>query len=203
METEHNRLYTRHAEFKAGLNNKFYDVEVEEQEDGSAKWLHRWGRIGTNGQTKEGVSYSFMAAKRICDEQFATKLNKGYVEITAMQVIASAAQLVEERPINGLPPMKVLIPNFGAGPSEERCKAFAQKFVDKMNVVRKSKDDLGGKSYVDQQVAIIESYVQEWERMLSSKTHGDHLRGQQAQDAFKEILIALREFGLMSKGAST
>lgn len=202
MGTESNRTFSRHAEFKAGLNNKFYDVEVEEQPDGSSKWLWRWGRIGTNGQTKEGTSYSFGRAKQHCDEQFQTKLDKGYVEVTAMQVLASAAQAIEERPINGLPPMTVLIPNFGAGSSEERCKAFAQKFIDKMNIIRKSKDDLGPNAYVDQQMKLIESYDEEWIRMSRSKTHADNIRGEQAHDAYREIRIALREFGVLSKGAS-
>jgi predicted DNA-binding WGR domain protein len=197
METPRDRRYSRNAEFKAGLNNKFYDVEVEEQPDGSAKWLHRWGRIGTNGQTKEGTAYSFESAKRLCDEQFEKKLAKGYVEVTAMQVLASAAQAIEERPVRGLPPVKVLIPNFGAGPSEERCKAFAKKYLDKMNVIRKSKDDLG-KAYWDQMDSLIDSYRDEWSRIKAAK-HGEHI-GQQAEDAFKEILIALREFGVMSKG---
>lgn len=199
MENERNNTYSRHAEFKAGLNNKFYEVEVEEQPNGTAKWLHRWGRIGTNGQTKEGKSYSFLAAKDQCDRQFQAKLDKGYIEVTAMQVLASAAQSVEERPVRGLPPMTVLIPNFGAGPSEDRCKAFAQKFIDKMNIIRKSKDDLGSGAYVDQQVRLVESYMEEWDRMRASKTHADNLRGKQAQDAYREILRALREFGVLSK----
>lgn len=199
MENQRDRRYSRNAEFKAGLNNKFYDVEVEEQPDGSAKWLHRWGRIGTNGQTKEGKAHSFSSAVRLCDEQFEKKLAKGYREVTAMEVLASAAQSIEERPVRGLPPMTVLIPNFGAGPSEERCKAFAQKYVDKMNVIRKSKDDLGS-AYWDQMESLVDSYRDEWNRMRTSKTHAGNL-GTQAEDAFKEILIALREFGIMGKGA--
>jgi predicted DNA-binding WGR domain protein len=203
METERNRRYSRHAEFKAGLNNKFYDVEVEEQEDGSAKWLHRWGRIGSNGQTKEGVSYSFEAAKRSCDEQFRTKLDKGYVEITAMQVIASAAQSIEERPVNGLPPVDLPIPIFGAGPSEERCREFARKYFDKLNVVRKSKFDLGGDLYVTQTVSLIQSASEEWDRMRASKTHASNLHGDQAKNGFSAVITTLREFGLMSKTAPT
>jgi predicted DNA-binding WGR domain protein len=198
MGDENNRTFSRYAELKAGLNNKFYEVEVEEQPDGTAKWLHRWGRIGTAGAVKPGKSYSFIAAKDLCNEQFKKKLDKGYVEVTAMQIIASAAETVEERPVRGLDPVKILVPNFGAGPSEERCKAFAQKYLDKMNVIRKSKDDLGAK-YYDQITDLIESFRDEWDRMKVSKTHGDHIRHQQASDAFKEILIALREFGVLGK----
>lgn len=192
-----NRTYNRYAEFKAGLNNKFYEVEVQEQDENHARWTHRWGRIGTTGQTKSGMSLSFESAKRHCDEQFEKKLAKGYREVTAMQILASAAQDVSDRPVRGLQPIDIVIPDFGAGPSEKRCREFARKFIDKMNLIRKSKDDLGS-AYHDQMADLVDSCVKEWERIRESKTHGLNI-GSKAHEGYRVVLEALTNYGVRAK----
>lgn len=197
METERNRTYSRYAEMREGLYNKFYEVEATEQPDGRATFQFRWGRIGTTGQTKPGLSYSFEAAVDLCKEQFKAKLAKGYREVTAMEAIAAAAQDISDRPVNGLPPVDVAIPCFFAGPSEERCRAFARKYLDKLNLIRKSKRDLGGR-YYDQIGEIMRSFRAEWQRMRESTTHAPNL-GTNAEEAFRQIAQALYHYGLMAQ----
>ena len=169
------RRFTAYAEFKAGTNNKFYEVEAIELEDGRAKWIFRWGRIGTAGQSKEGTTYSFGVAKRMCDEQFEKKQKKGYREVSPLEALASAGEEITEWKNNGLSPVEVDIPKFHAGPSEKRCQAFCAKYLEKLNVIRASRWDLSIDTYEKQIKALLKQYCAEYKRIKGSKTHGHNL----------------------------
>jgi predicted DNA-binding WGR domain protein len=169
------RRYFAYAEKKAGTNNKFYQVEAIEQEDGRASWEFRWGRIGSNGQSKSGMTYSFGSAKLACDEQFQKKLKRGYREVSALEALASAAEDVTERPNNGLSAVTVVVPKFHAGRSEERCRKFCEKYLTKLNVIRASRWSLSENAYEKQIETLLKQYVAEFKRIKASKTHGPNL----------------------------
>lgn len=165
--------YSRYAEKKAGANNKFYEVEAEPQDDGTFRVVFRWGRIGTLGQEKQQcITAHYDYAVRLCDEQFAAKQKRGYVEVNAMEALASAAQDVSEREVNGLEPVEIETPKFHAGTSEKRCQQFCSKYLDKLNVIRKDKRTLGMDHYERQIEALLKSYCKEWGRILRTKAHG-------------------------------
>jgi predicted DNA-binding WGR domain protein len=185
--------YTRYGEKKAGTNNKFYEVEAVEREDGRGAWTYRWGRIGTTGQSKEGVTYSFEAAKRQCDEQFKSKQKRGYHEVTAMEALASAVEELDERKTNGLPPVDLPIPTFGAGKSEKRCQDYCRKWLGKLNLVRASKHDLGYDAFRKQLDSVFEGYRNEWYRMHETKAHGPNIKGDKAREAWQGFRDAMRE----------
>lgn len=191
--TDELRRFTRYGEKKAGTNNKFYEVEALETEDGRGQWIFRWGRIGTTGQSKEGTTYSFEAAKRKCEDQFEAKEGRGYRQVTAMEALASACQEVTERKTNGHEAVDLDVPRFHAGKSEKRCVEFCRKWNEKLNVVRKSRWDLGEKQYRDQMVAILEGYCKEWRRICSTKAHGHLADSASAQTGFRIFFNSLRD----------
>ena len=169
------RRFHRYGEKKAGVNNKYYEVEATEREDGRADWAFRWGRIGYDPKSKTGTFLSFEAAKLHCEEQFAKKRQRGYREVNAMEALASAVQDPSERKTQGLPAVELVIPCFHAGKSEQRCQTFAQKYVEKLNLIRKSKNVLKHKEYNDQIEALLKAYCAEYKRMKRSKAHGNNL----------------------------
>ena len=186
------RRFTRYGEKKAGASNKFYEVEAEELGDGRSTWAFRWGRIGTLGQEKRGEFCTFGAAKRTCMEQFQKKEQRGYREVNAMEALASAMQDVEEREVRGLQPVELEAPCFHAGNSTKRCEQFTQKWLSKLNVIRKSKWDLGN-DYEKQIESILKGYCSEWSRICKTKAHG-HLAGNaNAQTAFRIFFNALKD----------
>ena len=186
------RRYTVYAENKAGTNNKFYEVEANEDEDGRAEWIFRWGRIGTAGQSKEGTTYSFEAAERICQDQFAKKRGRGYREVSPLEALASAAEEVSERPVQGLEPVTLVVPCFHAGASETRLRKFCQKYNDKLNVIRGSKRVLGFEAYRKQIEAMLKQYCAEFKRIKGSKTHGHNCVGH-ADTAFRIFFSLLKD----------
>lgn len=190
-----NRTYQRYAEKKVGSNNKFYAVEVEELEDDRAKWIFRWGRIGTDGgKPKEGISYSFEGAKSICDAQFAKKKRQsGYVEVNAMQALASAVEELHERQANGLPPVEMEFSNFFAGKSEGRCHQLCQKWLDKLNIVRGSKHDLGFNAYEKQIEAVLKGFCKAWARIRKTKAHRHLEDNAHAHTAFRLTFKAFKD----------
>lgn len=187
------RRFTRYGEKKAGTNNKFYEVEANEREDGTAEWIFRWGRIGTEGQSKEGRIYSFERAKELCEAQFKAKAERGYRQVTAMEALASACQDVAERKTNGHAPVDLPIPKFWAGASEKRCEEFCRKWNEKLNVVRKSRWDLGATAYRNQMISVLEGYCKEWKRILSTKAHGHLADNAQAHSAFRMFFNSLKD----------
>ena len=186
------RRFTAYAEFKAGTNNKFYEVEAIELEDSRAKWIFRWGRIGTAGQSKEGTTYSFGVAKRMCDEQFEKKEKKGYREVSPLEALASAGEEVTERKRNGLEEVEIDIPRFHAGSSEKRCRDFCEKYLSKLNVIRGSRWDLDQGTYRKQVEAMLKQYCTEYKRIKGSKTHGYNV-GSFADTAMSIFFRALRD----------
>ena len=176
---------TRFAQNRAGTNNKFYEVEARELEDGKGQWIFRWGRIGTTGQSKTGQCHSYNGAVFICNEQFEKKESRGYEEANAMEALAAAVQDVEERKNNGHPPVEIEVPCFHAGKSEERCKAFAEKYLAKLNLIRGSRWDLGDTKYRNQIEAMLKGYCAEYARMLKTNAHGHLARNSNADTAFR------------------
>lgn len=185
--------YQRYAEKKAGTHNKFYAVEAEELESGRANWTFRWGRIGSEGQTKEGESYSYEGAVSICDAQFVKKCSRGYTEVNAMQALASAVEEIHERKTNGLSKVEIVFPNFFAGKSEGRCHQFCQKWVGKLNVVRGSKFDLGDTAYQKQIKDVLKGFCKEWGRIVKTQAHGHLEDNANAWTAFRIVFAALKD----------
>lgn len=180
--------YTRYAEKKAGKHNKFYEVIVDPCEDGKFDVLFRWGRIGTSGTTKrECRTGDYSWAKTQCDNQFLTKLSKGYREVTAMEALASAIQdPTERRTAGGLPPVEILIPQ-----APERLQRYFKKYLDKLNVLRDSRGTLDYDEYRDQFFDLIDQYNSEWNRICKTKAHG-HLRSSErfcgmVNDFYREL----------------
>jgi len=167
-----NQRFTCYGEKKCGTQNKFYEVEALETDDGRAQWIFRWGRIGTTGQSKEGTSYSFDAAKQVCLAQWK---KKDYTEVTAMQALASAVETLEERKTNGLSKVEIDVPNFHAGPSEKRCQQLCEKYLAKLNLIRGSRWDLATPAYSNQVKVLLKQYCSEYKRIKGSKTHGSNL----------------------------
>lgn len=186
------RQYSRYAQKQAGVHNKFYEVRVEELEDGRASLLFVYGRIGTEGRTlDQGTIYSFEAARQSANTQFLKKLGKGYVEVSAMQALAAASQDPKERKLEGFPPVKISIPEFNAGKSDERCRKFCQKYLDKVNLIRTSYYEMDEGEYLKQMCALLKSYWREWRRIETSKTHANLTNCPQAQIAIRTFSMAL------------
>ena len=179
------RTYTKYGEKKAGTNNKFYEVTAQEQEDGTATWEFRWGRIGTTGQGKNGISYSFTGARNICREQFQKKETRGYREVTAMEALASAAEEMDERPNNGQPPIEIDVPCFHAGKSEKRLQSFCRKYLSKLNVIRASRNSLGWEGAEKQTNVLLKQYCAEFKRMQETKVHAALAENVHAHSAFR------------------
>lgn len=187
------RTYHNYGECKRGTENKYYEVEAVEQEDGSATWTFRWARIGYEcSKPKEGTSYSFERAKQICQDQWKKKSRK-YTEVTAMEALASAAQELHERPNRGLPKLDLDIPHFHAGKSEKRCKKFCAKYLDKLNIVRASRYDLEYDDYEKQITAVLKQYCAEWGRIITSKTHGALAENANAHTAFRIFFRLMKD----------
>jgi len=185
------RVFHRYAEKRAGTQNKFYEIEAEEQPDGSGKWTYRYGRIGTKGQSRSGTSYSFEGAKLLVDIRFKEKLEKGYREMNAMEALASAAQDPQERETKGLPPVQLEIPSFFAGKSEERCRRLCEKYLNKLNLVRKSKFELSYNEYQKQAESVLLSYCEEFNRMVQTKAHKHLDANRLAWNAFEAFFRQL------------
>ena len=187
------RRFHLYGEKKAGVHNKYYEVEAIELEDGSATWEFRWARIGSIcGRPKSGASYSFATARNICQAQFDKKCAKGYQEVSALVALASAAEEPSERANRGLENVTLDVLNFQAGPSEARLRKFCTKYNEKLNVIRASFNVLGYDAYRKQIETMLKQYCAEFERIQSSKTHGPWLVSF-AVTAGKEFFNRLRE----------
>ena len=186
--------YSRYAEMKRGTHNKFYEVKVEETESGSYRLTFTYGRIGTEGRAlDQGLHTSYSYAKQRADEQFDKKLDKDYVEVTAMQALASAVETLEERQTNGLSAVEIVIPRFHAGKSEKRCVTFAQKWIDKLNLVRASRWEFDSDAYRRQADGVLKGYCKEWKRICGTQAHGALADNSAAQTAFRMIFASLKD----------
>lgn len=188
------RRYHRYAEKKAGTQNKFYEVEaIEHEDDDEATYVFRWGRIGQKGQSNSEVVGSFEIARAICNEKFDEKLDKGYHEVNAMEALASAIEDPRERKqTRGLPPVDAEIPQFKAGKSEERLQKFARKYLDKLNVIRGSRLDLGYEEYTKQIESLLLGYRSEFDRIRDTKTHGHLVANEDAWRAARGFFYELK-----------
>lgn len=183
------RSYHKYGECKTGTNNKYYEVEAKELENGTATWRFAWARIGYEcSKPKEGTAYSFERAKQICQDQWKRKAK--YKEVNAMQALASAAEELHERPVNGHERVDLTVPCFHAGKSEERMKQFCLKYQDKLNVIRTSRWSMGADQYSDQIETMLKAYCSEYQRTKKTATHGPNL-GVHAETAFRIFLDAL------------
>jgi predicted DNA-binding WGR domain protein len=66
----------RRFEFSDSKSNKFWEIDTE-----GASVITRWGRIGTNGQTKSKEFASTEVAQSEASKQIASKVRKGYAEV--------------------------------------------------------------------------------------------------------------------------
>jgi hypothetical protein len=186
------RTFHKYGECKQGIHNKYYEVEAIELEDGRATWAFRWARIGQIcGKPKEGTVSSFQRAKQICKAQWKKKAK--YKEVTAMEALASAAQEVEERPNNGLPPIDPSIPCFHAGKSEDRMKEFCRKYVAKLNVIRASRNSLGYDAMEKQVETLLKQYCAEFGRIKGTKAHGTAAKDPASVTAFSVFFRLLKD----------
>lgn len=80
-----------YADFVAGTARKFYQVDVE-----SSTTIHRWGRIGTSGQSTTRTHSTHQAALRVARDTILSKVRKGYVERTALQAFCAAFEVRSE-----------------------------------------------------------------------------------------------------------
>lgn len=185
------RTYYKYGECKKGTHNKYYEVEAVELEDGSATWAFRWARIGgICGKPKEGTSSSFEIARSVCMTQWAKKSK--YTEVNAMEALASAAQELHERPVNGHERIELTVPCFHAGKSEERLEQFCTKYQDKLNVIRASRWDMEENAYVKQMETMLTQYCDEFQRIKETAGHGPNCGGH-ADTAFRIFLNSLIE----------
>lgn len=83
----------RRFEFSEGSSNKFWEIEV----DGDTVRT-RWGRIGTDGQTKEKALADAAAAQKEADKQIRAKTKKGYAAVQPAGSIAPPAAPAQAAP---------------------------------------------------------------------------------------------------------
>lgn len=157
METIENglRVYRLYAECKTGTNFKFYECVARELEGGLGHFVANYGRIGTNGQTKDyGRSYSYEQAKSSAEQQFQTKLDKGYVKTAPLQALASTMQEPEDlMEMRNYTPIELPIPAWNSGSYEldERLSDAAQKIIEKLNLVRSSRREYKRSGYTSEE----------------------------------------------------
>lgn len=181
------RRFTRYGVKQSGVNNKYYEVEAVENEDGTATWIFRWARIGYEcSKPKTGRAFSFERAVEICEEQWKKKSTgrNPYVEKNAMEALALAVQDLDERHTRGLSAVEIETPCFHAGKSEKRCRQFCEKWLAKFNLVRRSKFDLGNE-YEKQIEIVLKGYAAEWARICKTKAHGHLADNAHAQTAYR------------------
>jgi predicted DNA-binding WGR domain protein len=73
-------MITRRFENTTGNHYKFWEAEYPSSPNEGCQWTVRWGRIGTNGQSKTHQEYSWSDASYQAAKLIAEKLGKGYVE---------------------------------------------------------------------------------------------------------------------------
>ena len=185
------RTYHKYGECKTGTNNKYYEVEAIELENGRATWIFRWGRIGYEcTKPKQGECRSFLYAQQICHDKWEKKAK--YKEVCAMQALASAAEEITQRPVNGYERVTLDVPCFHAGKSEARMKQFCVKYQDKLNVIRSSARSMESKQYSGQVEATLKQYCSEFQRIKKTAGHGPNL-GDHAETAFRIFLDTLMD----------
>ena len=171
------RSHSHYLEFKKGVSNKFYEVEVSELEGGEASLKVRYGRIGAVGQAKTYSTYpNFSCASVYADQLVDQKVGKGYKKASTLQALASACEEPEERKNRGLSPLETPIPDwrviYNAGVTERRLDKWATEFLTKLNLIRASYHDLTYAQVGAQLATLFKQKRAEIKRITGSKTHG-------------------------------
>jgi predicted DNA-binding WGR domain protein len=73
---------TERYEHTQGGHYKFWEVTYPIA-GGTSRWKCRWGRIGTNGQTKTFEEYANLAARLQAKQKIHEKVRKGYIRVTS------------------------------------------------------------------------------------------------------------------------
>ncbi len=171
------RSHSDYLEFKKGVSNKFYEVEVSEIQGGEATVKVRYGRIGANGQSKVySVYLNYAIALSEAEGLVKAKEKKGYKKVSALQALASACEEPEERKNKGLSPLEAEIPKwrvaYNAGVTERRLDSWAAEFLSKLNLIRASYYDLTYTQVSQQLETLFKQKRAEVKRIAGSKTHG-------------------------------
>lgn len=75
-------MITRRFECTVGGSDKFWEVTYpESSNDGTSTWRCRWGRRGTDGQSKAFGCVGWPTARRDALDKVDEKLAKGYIEV--------------------------------------------------------------------------------------------------------------------------
>lgn len=76
-------MITRRFEYVGHGSDKFWEVTYPDWsvDRGVRTWTCRWGRRGTNGQTKTFTELSQLAAMTAANDKISEKVRKGYGEI--------------------------------------------------------------------------------------------------------------------------
>lgn len=183
METINNglRTYKLYAEMKKGTSFKFYEVVVQELEEGGpATLVANYGRIGTGGRTKSYGTYGvYTSAKHIAHSRFDAKLKKGYVRVSALQALASACQEPEDRlGKSAYHPREITFPVWGTGnpATDKRLEKLTEQTLTKLNLVRSDKKRYyslhsGYSKYFKEACRLIEAYGKSYRRMSKTNAH--------------------------------
>ncbi len=79
MEAKHS---IRRFEYKAGTSKKFWEVKRSTGKR-STRYTVKWGRLGTEGQTKTFTLPTFSAMAKAVEKAIQSKIDKGYKEVGA------------------------------------------------------------------------------------------------------------------------
>ncbi len=119
----------RRFEFRDGSSAKFWAIEV----DGTTITT-RWGRIGTDGQTKSKAFADTAAAEKAAAKQIAGKVKKGYAEIAQAKPTAPSAAAEPTKPSPPEEPKKpsdttkqmlrICDLHISQSPGRDRCQAI-------------------------------------------------------------------------------
>jgi len=170
------RKFSQYLEFKKGVSNKFYEVEVSEIEGGETSVKVRYGRIGAEGRSKTYSYYhSYSLAMSQAEVLVDTKIRKGYKKVSPLQALASACEEPDERKNRGISALESTLPDwrvpYNAGVTERRLDKWAREFLSKLNLIRASQYDL---TYAQIQLQLDTLFKQkraEINRISKSKTH--------------------------------
>jgi predicted DNA-binding WGR domain protein len=126
----------RHFELVDEKSSKFWEVSV----DGS-DLTTRWGRIGTNGQTKIKSLATLQAAESERDKVIAQKLRKGYRETTVENVDAEPVNCEEPERTTAVEPEPLS--------GEESAPAIATESESEISATRDAGGPVGGVNVAD------------------------------------------------------
>jgi len=190
METAELRSFRWYGEKKKGTMNRFYEISADEREDGRGVWTFKWGRIGTAGRVESGIVHSYSRAVDVCKAKIAAK--SSYREVSPLEALASCCEELHERPNRGLSAVEIDVPNWHAGASNGRLNKFAAKYLERLNVIRASFNDLSYGDYDKQIETMLKQYIAEFARIVATKGHGKNVT-QHSETSARIFFGALRD----------